>query len=54
MRAPGSPAFLAEKFSQVIYSLRACGPAIRIAESDPRLIGELADQLITIERGEIV
>ncbi len=45
---------LAEKFGQVIYSLRARGPAILIAESDPRLIGELAETIYTIERGEIV
>ncbi|MDE2572147.1 MAG: ABC transporter ATP-binding protein [bacterium] len=45
---------MAQKMGRLLQELRAEGYAILVAESELKLIGSIADRVVTIERGEIV
>ncbi len=45
---------LSQKFSALIHSLQEQGLAVLVAESDLKLISSIAEQIYTIERGEIL
>jgi branched-chain amino acid transport system ATP-binding protein len=45
---------LSQRLSEVIRGLREQGLSVLVAESDPQLIGPLAERVYTIERGEIL